>query len=207
LFTTAEVQPPTIASAGNFHGDIWDQYHPQQDHGQFHDDSAMSISSSSMSSSSMASTPVIGGGFIPSDPAYPNGPEFSELSPTYPVNPTINPNTYHLNAPMTRDHFHLSVNNYNKLINTTVQVGEDCDCVKEECLSPFGGRETWSLPENTEDLQPAERQLAMPHHAFIDTIQFRDYNYTQEGERTGDYMSNWWGEMPCSYGTNEEFTR
>ncbi|KAF8541554.1 hypothetical protein BDD12DRAFT_878414 [Trichophaea hybrida] len=212
LFTTAEVRSSTIATAGNFHVDIWDpeqQYHTQQDNSQFHDDSAMSISSSSMSSSSMASTPVIGGGFIPSDPAYPNEPEFPELSPTYPANPTV---PYHLSPPMTRDHFHLSVN-YNKLMSTTVQVGEDGDYVKEECVSPFGGPEAWGLPESIGDLRTTERQLVVPHPAYIDVTPYREFNYTQESERTNDYITmnnNWWGEMPWegrSYEISEEFTR
>ncbi|KAA8912498.1 hypothetical protein FN846DRAFT_311581 [Sphaerosporella brunnea] len=221
LFSTVDTQP-THATAGGYQPQ-WESQYTQVVN---HDASLYPLSSPSIPASSPQDIRPIGGYC-----STPWGMEYPALPSTYSANPTVNPNPFHVNPPLPRDHFYLTVN-YDKLVNATVQVGkilniEEADMFKEEALSPFHKAEPWNIPENAEDLEPTPRQLEVPHHPWIDIIPFKGLrdsllDYAEEGDRTGDFLDEErvctamhgnigvWGDSPWdsrSYEASEEFIR
>jgi hypothetical protein len=225
LFTTIDVQPNTATAGGaGFQPTQWDSAAPQ------YQPPAIMYSSPNlghMPASPQDMRPI--GGYCSEAIAY--GAEYPELPSTYSANPSVNPNPFHLNPPLPRDNFYVTLG-YNKLMNAAFQVGkilnvDPADYCKDEALSPFHKSEPWSIPENAEDLQPTQRQLEVPHHPYIDIIPFKGLrdcmlDYVEEGDRTGDYLDEEeicigfhqsvgvWGDTPWdgqSYEASEDFIR
>lgn len=156
---------------------------------------------------------------------------FPDLPPAYSANPTVNPNPYHLNAPLPRDEFYLTLN-YSTLFNATMEIAKilqvsEHAMVDEDSISPFNRPDPVSLPEGTGDLDPTRRQLEIMHHPYIDTLPFKGFRdrileYVKKGEETGDYLDetklchgmyeSWgvWGQIPWearSWEIGETFAR
>jgi hypothetical protein len=226
LFTTVDVQP-NHATAGGFQQQTqWDSPAATP---QYQQPAIMYPSPNLVMPASPQDMARPIGGYCADSISY--GAEYPELPSTYSANPSVNPNPFHLNPPLPRDNFYVTLG-YNKLMNATFQVGkilnvDPADYYNEEALSPFHKSEPWSIPENAEDLQPTQRQLEVPHHPYIDIIPFKDLrdcmlDYVEEGDRTGDYVDEEklcigfhqnlgvWGDAPWdgqSYEASEDFIR
>ncbi|KAL7273107.1 hypothetical protein RUND412_004066 [Rhizina undulata] len=156
---------------------------------------------------------------------------FPALPPSYSSNPTINPNPYHINPPLPRDEFYLTIQ-YVKFYRATITIAQllrvrEEEMFSDDAISTFNRAiPAPPLPENAQNLEPTRKQLEIQHHPYIDVIPFPGFrdkllDYVKRGEETGDYveedkicsaMHDWgvWGEVPWaaqSWEIGESFAR
>jgi hypothetical protein len=158
-------------------------------------------------------------------------PGFPDLPSTYSASPAVNPNPFHLNAPLPRDDFYLTLN-YSTLFNASLEIAKilqvsEKTMFDDDATSPFNSPSPVSLPEGTEDLIPTKKQLDIEHHPYIDMVPFKGFrdrllDCVAEGEKTGNYLDetklchgmyeSWgdWGQTPWearSWEVGEAFAR
>lgn len=154
--------------------------------------------------------------------------EYPQPGPGYSASPIHNPNPLHLNAPLPRDEFYISVP-YTKLVAATMTIGRMlkmnenmvCDDDMVSTLTPE------VVPEEAIDLKPTALQSRVPHHPYIDLLPFPGYRdrllaVAMRGAATGDWElesrlcramnESWavWGECPWmaeSWEVGEDFAR
>ncbi|RPB10515.1 hypothetical protein P167DRAFT_465448, partial [Morchella conica CCBAS932] len=140
-------------------------------------------------------------------------------------------NPFHLNAPLPRDDFYLTLN-YSTLFNASLEIGKilqisEKTMLDDDATSPFNSPSPVLLPEGTEDLIPTKKQLDIEHHPYIDMVPFKGFrdrllDCVAEGEKTGNYFDetklchgmyeSWgvWGQTPWearSWEIGEAFAR